>query len=221
MTKQPSSGTALLAPHGDGSRKGGLNKACLTPICLASYGQQASLPSNKKSKRKKTADLKVACWSVHTIRLWSSAVRVHDSQACRKMDVTRERIRRILELKTNTPVIPHWFQSCQCCCCLCYSREYLWFGTLTSYNGAQILEACDVTVSSFCPLSYFNLCVDGIVCHQLCLVITDLHAVGCGGFVEMLANFPSCSSSSPAKTLMSSAKWRLVNVLLPMLMVPL
>ena len=33
------------------------------------------------------------------ILLWSSAVRVHDSQAYRKLDVTRERIRRILELK--------------------------------------------------------------------------------------------------------------------------
>ena len=31
--------------------------------------------------------------------LWSSAVRVHDSQAYRKMDVTRERISRILELR--------------------------------------------------------------------------------------------------------------------------
>ena len=31
--------------------------------------------------------------------LWSSAVRVHDSQAYRKMDVTRERIIRILELR--------------------------------------------------------------------------------------------------------------------------
>ena len=30
--------------------------------------------------------------------LWSSAVRVHDSQAYRKMDVTRERISGILEL---------------------------------------------------------------------------------------------------------------------------
>ena len=28
-TKQPSLGTALLAPHGDGPKKGGLNKACL------------------------------------------------------------------------------------------------------------------------------------------------------------------------------------------------
>ena len=30
------------------------------------------------------------------ILLWSSAVRVHDSQAYRKMDVTRQRISRIL-----------------------------------------------------------------------------------------------------------------------------
>ena len=30
---------------------------------------------------------------------WSSAVRVHDSQAYRKMDVTKERISRILELR--------------------------------------------------------------------------------------------------------------------------
>ena len=33
------------------------------------------------------------------ILLWSSAVRVHDSQAYRKLDVTRERISRILELR--------------------------------------------------------------------------------------------------------------------------
>ena len=33
------------------------------------------------------------------ILLWSSAVRVHNSQAYRKMDVTRERSSRILELK--------------------------------------------------------------------------------------------------------------------------
>ena len=33
------------------------------------------------------------------ILLWSSAVRVHDSQAYRKMDVTMERFSRILELR--------------------------------------------------------------------------------------------------------------------------
>ena len=33
------------------------------------------------------------------ILLWSSAVRVHDLQAYSKMDVTRERVSRILELR--------------------------------------------------------------------------------------------------------------------------
>ena len=37
------------------------------------------------------------------ILLWSSAVRVHDSQAYRKMDVTRERISRILGLREILP----------------------------------------------------------------------------------------------------------------------
>ena len=37
--------------------------------------------------------------SMACILLCSSAVRVHDSQAYRKMDVTRERISRILELR--------------------------------------------------------------------------------------------------------------------------
>ena len=35
---------------------------------------------------------------------------------------------------------------------------------------------------------YFDLFVDaaGVVCHQLGLLSTDLHAVGCGGFVKTL-----------------------------------
>ena len=37
------------------------------------------------------------------ILLWSSAVRVQDSQAYRKMDVTREGIRHILELREILP----------------------------------------------------------------------------------------------------------------------
>ena len=41
------------------------------------------------------------------ILLLSCAVRVHDSQACKKMDVTRERINRILELRE----IPLSFQT--------------------------------------------------------------------------------------------------------------
>ena len=37
--------------------------------------------------------------SMACILLWSCAVRVHDSQAYRKMDVTRERISRIFDLR--------------------------------------------------------------------------------------------------------------------------
>ena len=37
--------------------------------------------------------------SMAFIFLWSSVVRVHDSNAYRKMDVTRERISRILDLR--------------------------------------------------------------------------------------------------------------------------
>ena len=50
------------------------------------------------------------------------------------------------------------------------------------YNLAQILEACEyLKLLSI----HFVLSVDasGGVCHQLGLLSTDLHAVGCGGFV--------------------------------------
>ena len=75
-----------------------------------------------------------------------------------------------------------------------------------------------VTVSSVCPFTF-------VVCHQLGLPGTDLHAVGCGGFVSAKvgcggsAKFTS-PSSSPAKPSMSSAKRRLVIVLPPMLTMP-
>ena len=39
-----------------------------------------------------------------------------------------------LGAERNTPVIPDWFQPCQCCCCLCYPGEYLRLGTLISRN---------------------------------------------------------------------------------------
>ena len=69
--------------------------------------------------------------------LQSSAVRVYDSHAYGKMDVTRERNRRI------SPVIRNWFQHCQYCCRLCYPGEYLRLGTIVRYNWTGVLEACD------------------------------------------------------------------------------
>ena len=53
VTKQTSLGTALLAPHGDTPKKGGLNKACLPLTWLASHGQLASLTSREKTSESK------------------------------------------------------------------------------------------------------------------------------------------------------------------------
>ena len=97
MWLQPSLlGTSLLAPHRDGPRKGGLNKACLTPTWLASRGQWASLPSGKKNERKKkTANLKVTCWNSHTVEdsedhpQWRSAL-VARELAWLDIDITVE-----------------------------------------------------------------------------------------------------------------------------------
>ena len=115
-----------------------------------------------------------------------------------------------------TLVNPNWFQPCQCCCCLRCPWESLRLLTLIICNWAQVLEACDCL--KLLSIN-FDLCVDatGVICHQLGLLGTDHHVIGCGGFVK--THFAS-SSSSPAKLSMSSAKQRLVIVLPPMLTVP-
>ena len=52
-------------------------------------------------------------------------------------------------------------------------------------SSAQVFGTCDcLKLLSI----HFDLCVyaTGVVCHQLGLLDTDLHAVGCGGFVKTL-----------------------------------
>ena len=109
--------------------------------------------------------------------LCSSAVRIHDSEAYRKMDVTRERISHIMEL-----------------------REILSFQTgfnlvnasvvcaiLASISGLEpssvIIEprySKLVIVSSFCPFILISVLMPLVL---FGLLSTDLHAGGCGGFV--------------------------------------
>ena len=102
-------------------------------------------------------------------------MRVHDSQVYRKMDMTREHISHILELREIPLSIQIGFSlvNAAVACAI-----------LESISG-QVFEACDCLK----PLSiHLDLCVDatGVVCHQLGLLGTDLHAVGCGGFVKIL-----------------------------------
>ena len=41
-----------------------------------------------------------------------------------------------------------------------------------------------VTVPSFCTFIFISLCTIGAVCHQFCLLGTDLYLQPCAGFVE-------------------------------------
>ena len=118
------------------------------------------------------------------ILLWSSAVRVHDSQAYRKMDVTRERISPILELREILLSIQIDFNLVNAAVVCAILESISGLEPSSVITEPRYLKL--VTVSSFCPFTL--ICVDatGVVCHQFGLLRTDLHAVGCGGFVKTL-----------------------------------
>ena len=109
------------------------------------------------------------------ILLWSSAVGVHDSQAYREMDVTRERISRILELREILLSILTGFST---------DNAAVVCAILESVSGLEpssvITEPRYLKLVTVLNLSiYFNLCVDvtGVVCHQFGLLGIDLHAM--------------------------------------------
>ena len=83
------------------------------------------------------------------ILLLSSAVRVHDSQAYRKMDVTRERISRILELREILLSIQIGFSfvNAPVACAILQSNSGLEPSSVTTEPRYLKL----VTVSSLCP----------------------------------------------------------------------
>ena len=83
------------------------------------------------------------------ILLWSSAVRVHYSQAYRKMDVTRERISHILELREILLSFQTGFSfvSAAVVCAILESISGLEPSSVISEPRYLKL----VTVSSFCP----------------------------------------------------------------------
>ena len=116
------------------------------------------------------------------ILLCSSALRVHDSQAYRKMNTTRERISHILELREMLLSFQIGFNlvSVAVVCAVLESISALEPSSLI--NCAQVLEACHCL--KLLPI-YFDICFDtaGVVCYRLGLFCTDLHAVGCGGLV--------------------------------------
>ena len=108
-------------------------------------------------------------------------MRVHDSQAYRKMDVTRQRISRILELREILLSIQIGFSlvNAAAACAILQSNSGL-------EPSSVIIEPRYlklVTISSFCPFTLISVLMPVVLFVMIC---TDLHAVGCGGFVEAL-----------------------------------
>ena len=107
---------------------------------------------------------------------------VHDSQAYRKMDVIRERMSRIMELREMLLSFQNGFNLVNAVVICAILDSISGLEPSVKRNGSQVLVDCDCLML----LSvYFDLFVDaaGAVCHQLDLFGTDLHAAGCGGFV--------------------------------------
>ena len=105
-------------------------------------------------------------------------MRVNDSQAYRKMYVTRERISRILELRKILLSVQTGFNlvNAAAVCAI-----------LESISGLE--PSSVITEPRYLKLLsiHFDLCVDATgLCHQLGLLSTGFHAVGCGGFVKTL-----------------------------------
>ena len=112
-------------------------------------------------------------------------MRVHDSQAYRKMDVTRERISRILEQKEILLSLQTSFNLVKAAVVCAILESISGLEPSSVITEPRYLKPCD---SFKLQTIYFDICVvaAGVVRHQLGLLGTDLHAVGCEGFVETL-----------------------------------
>ena len=110
-----------------------------------------------------------------------SAVMVHVSHAYKSMDMARERISLILELTVM-------FLSFQMSFSL-VTAAVVWAildsTSLIRYYNSQIFKATDGLQF---VVVYGNVHADaiGVICHQLGLLCTDLHAICCEGFFEVI-----------------------------------
>ena len=86
--------------------------------------------------------------SMACILLWSSAMRVHDSQACRKMDVTREHISHVLELRELLLSFQTGFNLANAAVVCAILQSILGLKPSSVITEPRYLKL--VTVSSFC-----------------------------------------------------------------------
>ena len=92
-------------------------------------------------------------------------MRVHDSQANRKIDVTRERISRILELREILLSIQTGFSLVKAAVACAFLKSVSGLEPSSDKTEPSYLKL--VTVSSFCPFTLISVDATGVVCHQL------------------------------------------------------
>ena len=93
--------------------------------------------------------------SMACILLWSAAVRVHDSQAYRKMDMTRERISRILELREILLSIQTGLGLVNAAVACAILESISGLEPSSVITDPRYLKL--VTVSSFCPFTLISV----------------------------------------------------------------
>ena len=103
---------------------------------------------------------------------------------CSEMDVTRERISRILELREILLLIQTGFSLVNAA----VASAILESISVLEPSSDTIEPMYMKLVTVYSLSIYFDLFADaaGVVCHQLGVLGIDLHAIGCGGFVETL-----------------------------------
>ena len=113
----------------------------------------------------------------------SSTVKVHDSQAYRTMEMTRECISFTFEPRDMLLSLQIGFSFVRAAVACAIVERISGLEPSSETTAPRYLNL--VTVPSFCPF-YLNLPLDaiGAVCHQFCLLSTDLYLISCAGFAE-------------------------------------
>ena len=91
------------------------------------------------------------------ILLWSSAVMVHDSQVYRKMDMTRERISRVLELREILLSFQTGFNLVNATVVFAILESISSLGPSLVITEPRYLKLKLVTVSSFYPFTFISV----------------------------------------------------------------
>ena len=100
------------------------------------------------------------------------------------MDVTKERISRILELREILLSFQTGFGLVNVAVVCAILESISGLEPSSFITEPRYLE--HVTVSSFCRFTLISVGATGVACHQVGLLGTNFHAVGCGGFIETL-----------------------------------